>query len=49
MSDTPKVDDLAAHAARISKRRERLREHMAQLAAEHANPVPLTPESPAAP
>lgn len=48
MPDTPTVPDLVAHAARIQGNQQKLRDAMAQVAAEHANPVPLAPEVPPA-
>lgn len=49
MPDNPTVADLAARAAKITGNQQKLRDAMAQVAAEHANPVPLAPEAPAAP
>lgn len=48
MPDNPTVADLAAHAAKILAGQQKLREAMQQVAAEHASPVPLAPEPPAA-
>lgn len=44
MPDSPTVADLLAHATRIVGNQQKLRDAMAQVAAEHANPVPLAPE-----
>ena len=44
MADTPVASDLAAHAAKILAAQRAHNQAMAQVAAEHANPVPLTPE-----
>lgn len=48
MPDNPTVADLVAHAAKVTGNQQKLRDAMKQVAAEHANPVPLTPEAPAA-
>ena len=48
MPENPTVADLVAHAARIVGNQQKLRDAMAQVAAEHANPVPLAPAAPAA-
>lgn len=48
MADTPIASDLAAHATAILAAQARHNQVMAQVAAEHANPVPLTPEPQAA-
>lgn len=49
MPDNPTVTDLVARAAKTVGNAQKLRDAMAQVAAEHANPVPLAPEAPAAP
>lgn len=49
MGDTPDVTQLVARAKQITSAQDKLREAMRQVAAEHANPVPLLPEIPAAP
>lgn len=48
MPDNPTVTDLVAHAAKVTGNQQKLRDAMARVAAEHANPVPLAPEAPAA-
>ena len=44
MADSPIASDLAAHAQAIMAAQAQHNQVMAQVAAEHANPVPLAPE-----
>lgn len=48
MPDNPTVADLVAHAAKVVGNQQKLRDAMAQVAAENAHPIPPAPEPPAA-